>query len=116
MIPRMLEEEGSMIARHLQDEIDIAGLALEREDLVRVPEIEDERTLADRKIGSNSLRHLKPQVLYPIQTILLVTFQRYTINTRYKWLCQFDSFMNKNRKLCPITSINFIVYFAYYFV
>jgi len=82
MILHMLEEEGSMIDRHLQDGIDTAGLALETEDLVRVPEIEEERILADRKIGSNKLHQPKPQVLYLIQATLLVMFQQYIINTR----------------------------------
>jgi len=87
----MPEEEGSMIGRHLQDETDTAGLAPETEDLVQVPETEDERIL-DHKIGSHRLHHPKPKVLYPIQPILLVMFQQYIINTRYKQFCKFDRY------------------------
>lgn len=116
----MPEEEGSMIDRHLQEETDIADLALETEDLVRAPEIEDGRTL-DRKIGNSKLHHPRPKVLYLIQTILLVMFQRYIINTRYKQLCKFDKFslffMNKIQNCVLLTiSINFVVYFVYCFV
>lgn len=109
MILRMPEEEGSTIDRRLQDETDIAGLALETEDLVRAPEIEDGRTRADRKIGNNQLLHLRPKVLYPIRTILLVMFQRYIINTRYKQLCKFDRlslFYEQGTTLCLINYIN----------
>jgi len=91
----MPEEEGSMIGRHLQDETDIAGLAPETEDLVQVPETEDGRTL-DHKIGSPKLHHPKLQVLYPIQPILLVMFQQYIINIRYKQFCKFDRFERDN--------------------
>lgn len=111
MILRMPEEEGSMIDRRLQDETDIAGLALETEDLVRAPEIEDGRTRADRKIGNSQLLHLRPKVLYPIRTILLVMFQRYIINTRYKQLCKFDRlslFYEQSTTLCLINYINWL--------
>lgn len=90
----MPEEEGSTIGHRLRDEIDIAGLALEIEGLVRAPETEEGRTLG-RKIGSSKLRRPKLKVLYPIQAILPVTFQRCIINTRYKQLSAFDGFMNK---------------------
>lgn len=84
MIPHIPEEEGSMIGRHLQEETDIADLDQEIEDLAQVPEIEDEKSPAGRKTGSNNLNHLSLKVLYPIQAILLVMFQQYITNIRYK--------------------------------
>lgn len=81
----MPEEEENMIDHHLQDGTDIVGLAPETEGLGRVPEIEEEKILADRKTGNHhKLRHPNRQVLYLLQAILLVMFQQCTINTRYK--------------------------------
>ena len=81
MIPRILEEDESMIGHHLPDETDTAGLVPETEDLDQVLEIEDERNLG-RKIGSNKLLHPKPKIPYLIQAILRVMFQQYIINIR----------------------------------
>lgn len=96
MIPHMLEEEGSMIGRHLQDEIDIAGPGREIEDLVQVPETGDEKRPADRKTGSNNLSHLNLRALFPIQAILLVMFQQYITNIRYSFIDLWTQKYNKN--------------------
>lgn len=82
MIPLILEEEGSMIVHHLQEEVDIVDLGLEIEDRVQVLETKGARIPEDLKIG-NKFRHLSLKPLCLIQPILLVMFQRYIINIRY---------------------------------